>query len=351
MNKQVSVLAVIAILALGLGVWLIQSPSKDKFEASLLFDDLQKFANQVKSVEISNAQGVLFKAQKSGDSWLANFDPEQPAYPISQDKLADFVEIMMRLKLVEAKTSKSKNYARLGLQSIDIDDSMASLVIMKTNKQSWQVLVGNKVTLGEGHYILKPDDAQSWRTDKTINLPLDKFSWLKRPILPYQVQDIISISRVDSLDWHITKSANSDFYLINMPKDRELEYPSILNSIVSNLISLDFERLIRIDEAAVDEDAVDEEFTQSLKVLTQLEVNTAEQKIFQMVVSELDDKYYVNFTSKGPPDYWQKWYYQISNFSAKQLIKTLDDFLVEEIKTTIPSNNSTQAVDEGDSPN
>jgi hypothetical protein len=222
---------------------------------------------------------------------------------------------------------------------------------MKTNKQSWQVLVGNKVTLGEGHYILKPDDAQSWRTDKTINLPFDKFSWLKRPILPYQVQDIISISRVDSLDWHITKSANSDFYLINMPKDRELEYPSILNSIVSNLISLDFERLIRIDEAAVDEDAVDEEFTQSLKVLTQLEVNTAEQKIFQMVVSELDDKYYVNFTSKGPPDYWQKWYYQISNFSAKQLIKTLDDFLVEEITTTIPSNNSTQAVDEGDSPN
>jgi hypothetical protein len=356
MNKQVSVLAVIAILALGLGVWLIQSPSKDKFEASLLFDDLQKFANQVKSVEISNAQGVLFKAQKSGNSWLANFDPEQPAYPISQDKLADFVEIMMRLKLVEAKTSKSKNYARLGLQSIDIDDSMASLVIMKTNKQSWQVLVGNKVTLGEGHYILKPDDAQSWRTDKTINLPLDKFSWLKRPILPYQVQDIISISRVDSLDWHITKSANSDFYLINMPKDRELEYPSILNSIVSNLISLDFERLIRIDEDAVDEDAVDEaavdeEFTQSLKVLTQLEVNTAEQKIFQMVVSELDDKYYVNFTSEGLQDYWQKWYYQISSFSANQLIKTLDDFLVEEITTTIPSNNSTQTVDEGDSPN
>ena len=92
MNKQVSVLAVIAILAVGLGVWLSQSPSKDTFESELLFDDLQKFANQVDSVEITNAQGVLFSAKKLGENWLATFDPEQPVYPISQDKLADFVD-------------------------------------------------------------------------------------------------------------------------------------------------------------------------------------------------------------------------------------------------------------------
>ena len=149
---------------------------------------------------------------------------------------------MMRLKLVEAKTSKPKNYIRLGLQSIDSDDSMATLVTFKASDQSWQVLVGNKVTFGEGHYILKPEDAQSWRTDKTISLPIDKFSWLKQPILPFQEQDINSVSRVDSLNWQIAKSASGDFQLVNMPKDRELEYDSILNSIVSNLTSLNFEQ-------------------------------------------------------------------------------------------------------------
>jgi hypothetical protein len=338
MNKQVYALAVIAILALGLGVWLSQSPSKDKFIAGLLFDDLQEFANQVDSVEITNAQGVLFSAKKLGDSWLATVVPEQPVYPISQDKLAEFVETMMRAKLVEAKTSKSENYIRLGLQPIDIDDSMASLVTLKANENFWQVLVGNKATLGEGQYILKSDDVRSWRTDKTIYLPIDKYSWLKQPILPYQTQDIISVSRVDSLGWQITRAVGGEFQLVNMPKDEELEYASILNSIVNSLISLDFEQLFPVNEG----------FEQSLKVLTQLEVITAQQKTFQVVVSELDDEHFVNFISADQSKYWQKWYYQISNFSAQQLIKTLDDFLLQEPASERPSSPSFSVVEEGD---
>ena len=340
MNKQISVLAVIAILAVGTGVWLGQSSSKDKFEAGLLFNDLQEFANQVDSIEIANAQGVLFDAKKIGDRWLATIYPEQAVYPISQGKLAEFVETMMRAKLIEAKTNKPENYIRLGLQSIDIDDGMANLVTLKTDDNFWQVLVGNKVTLGEGQYILKSDDPRSWRTDKTIHLPIDKYSWLKQPILPYQAQDISSVSRVDSLGWKITRSVSGDFQLINMPKDKELEYASILNSIVSSLISLDFEQLV----------VADENFAQLSNVLTQLEVSTAKEKIFQVVVSELDDKHFVNFSSTGQAEYWQKWTYQISNFSAQQLIKTLDDFLVQG--NTITSNSDTilQTVDEGDSP-
>jgi hypothetical protein len=341
MNKQVFVLATIAILALGLGVWLNQSPSKNTFEAGFLFDDLQEFANQVDSVEITNAQGVLFSAQKLGDRWLATFDPKQPVYPVAQENLADFVETIMRSKLVEAKTSKSQNYIRLGLQSVDIEDSMASLVTLKAGERSWQVLIGNKVTAGEGHYILKPEDSQSWKTDNTIHLPIDNFSWLKQPILPYQAQDISSVARVDSLNWQIARSAGGGFYLINMPEDKELEYESILNSIVTNLTSLDFEQLVPVNK----------DFSQSLKILTQLEVSTIDEKIFQVVVSELDDKHFVNFSTREQSEYWQQWYYQISNFSAQQLIKTLDDFLAEENATESASNIISQAVEEGDSPN
>jgi hypothetical protein len=346
MNKQGSVLAAIAILALAFGIWLSQSPSKNKFEAGLLFDDLQEFANQLDSVEITNAQGVLFRAQKIADHWLATVNSEQLVYPISQGKLAGFVETMMHIKLVEAKTSKPQNYSRLGLQPIDITDSMATLVTLKKNDVSWQVLVGNKVTIGEGHYILKLDDARSWRTDKTINLPIDKFTWLKHPILPYQEQDISSISRVDSLDWQIVRSASGDFELINMPKGQKLEYDSILNSIVGSLTSLEFEQLLDVDEISADE-----YFTQSLTVLTQLEVSTTQENIFQVIVSEIDDKHFVNFNSNGPSQYWQKWYYQVSTFSAQQLIKTLDDFLAQDTPVTNASIHNSHAVDEGDSPN
>ncbi|WP_293751960.1 DUF4340 domain-containing protein [uncultured Paraglaciecola sp.] len=340
MNKQVSVLAVIAILAVGLGVWLSQPPSTHTFETELLFDDLQKMANQVDSVEITNAQGVLLSAKKSAENWLATIEPEQSVYPVSHDKLADLVETLMQAKLVEAKTRKPKNYIRLGLQSIDTQDSMATLVTIKASGNSWQVLVGNEVTFGEGHYILKPKDAQSWRTDKTISLPIDIFSWLKQPILPYQEQDINAVSRVDSLDWQIARSANGDFQLMNKPTDKELEYASILNSIVSNLTNLKFEQVL----------AANDEFTQSLKVLTQLEVTTTDETTFQVVVSELDGNHYVNFNVSDPSEYWQKGYFQVSNFSAQQLMKTTEDFLVEENNTTGDIDTSSKAVDEGDSP-
>jgi hypothetical protein len=217
---------------------------------------------------------------------------------------------------------------------------MATLVTFKANDKYWQVLVGNKVTLGEGHYVLKPEDSQSWRTDKTISLPIDKFLWLKHPILPFKDQDISSVSRVDSLNWQIERSASGDFQLIDIPKDKVLEYDGILNSVVSNLTSLNFESLL----------AANEDFVQSLKVLTQLKVATADQRTFHVIVSELEDKHFVNFSSNDQSEYWQKWYYQVSNFSAQQLIKTVDDFLAEENATTSNSDTSSQAVDEGDSP-
>lgn len=341
MKKQVPVLAAIATLAIGLGVWLSQLPSNDKFEADLLFDDLQKFANQVNSVEIKNAQGVLYNIKKTDDRWMATFEPERPAYPVSQTKLADFIKSMISTKLVEAKTSKQQNYARLGLQSIDMGDSMASLVTLKTDQKSWQVLVGSKVSLGNGQYVLKTGAIQSWKTDSAINLPIDNFSWLKKPILPYQAHDIRSISRVDSQKWHIVRSVSGDFELMNMPKKKELVYASILNSIVGSLTSLDFERIFVADEI----------FLKQIKILTQLEVSTQEKNVFQVVVSELDDKYLVSFSSDSNSEYWQQWYYQISNFSAKQLIRTSDDFLSNESTIVTNINKTYQSIEEGESPN
>lgn len=342
MNRQISILAVLAIITLGGGIWISQLPSSEQAEASHLFTDLNHLANEVNSVEITNAQGVLFRAKKVGDGWLANFDPYQPAYPVSKDKLADFVESAMQAKLVEAKTSKVQNYARLGLQDITMNDSLASLVILKTKNKSWQMLIGNQTSVGQGSYVRLPKTPQSWRTDKTITLPVDKYSWLEQPILPYQFNDIRTVSRTDNATWQMTKQeTDSDFELIDMPKDRGLKYDSILNSVVSSLTSLNFEAL----------QSTDEYFVSTLEVLTELEVSTLKGIAFQVTVSKLGDKHFVNFNSNGSTDYWQQWHYQVSNFSAQQLIKTLDDFLAEEVSAENDTELNVKAVDEGESPN
>ncbi len=69
-----------------------------------------------------------------------------------------------------------------------------------------------------------------------------------------------------------------------------------------------------------------------------------------MVVSELNDKHLINFSSDGNSEYWQQWYYQISNLSAQQLIRTLNDLLAEENTTLSSTKNTRQSVEEGESP-
>ncbi|WP_299075507.1 DUF4340 domain-containing protein [uncultured Paraglaciecola sp.] len=340
MNKFLATLLVMATVSVGLVVWLTQPSFKDNFETKLLFDDLQTLAHQVDSVEIANAQGIVFSAKRIGERWLGTFDIEQNVYPISRTKLASFVDTIMHAKLLEAKTRKPKNYRRLGLQPISNEDSMASFVTIKAGSHVWQVLVGNKVTNGQGQYVLIANDPQSWRIDKTIRLPIDKYSWLKQPILPYEPQNIASISRVDNNRWQIERSVSGDFQLLNKPKNKELAYQGILNSIVDSLTSVNFEKLLSVDESVI----------QSIKILTQLEVTTAEDQLFKLVVSEKDGQYFVNFSSDNQLEYWHMWHYQISHFSAQQLIKTLDDFLAKPNTASSDDTSQPDVVEEGDSP-
>jgi hypothetical protein len=321
MKKQVLVLAILVFLALDVSVWLIQKSTPNPNESSPLFGELGDIAHAIDKVEIENAQGIVFHGKKFGDRWIATFDPELAAYPVAQRKLAEFTQSLAQADVEEAKTNKPEKHIRLGLQSIDVTDSLATLVRFTAGAKSWQVLVGNKASLGDGSYVRKPDQSQSWRTEKSFILPVDKFSWLQQPILPFKVKDIGSVSRVDKQKWQIIKNTStSNFELKNMPQDKDLQYPSILNALVSSVTNLNFEQLAPIDPPL-----------KNLQLLTQLEITITAGEVFQVVLSRVGDRYYANFTSTRPEQMWQKWYYQLSSFSAEQLIKTVDDFLIEKI--------------------
>lgn len=347
MSKQVSVLAFIAALALGLGVWLNQTQTNTTYESSLLLADFHKHASQVDSVQIDNAQGTLFSAQMLDGQWLVTFDTEQPVYPVAFEDLSAFVTTMMEAQLIEAKTSKPKNFNRLGLQGIDKEDSLARLVSLEANGHTWRVLVGNSASVGEGSYVRLPEDNQSWRTDLSISLPTDQYAWLKQPVLPYSAENIQSISSVDieGADWQMLRQApTDDFQLSTLPADRSLQYEGVLQSFVSSLTSLDFERLQMDDETLLP----------SLETLATLEIVTLDDVVFQATISKLHDQHYIRFTSETLSEYWLNWRYQISHFSAQQLIKSNEDFLASiEVEDTVGNDVSqeVQVIEEGESPN
>jgi hypothetical protein len=76
-------------------------------------------------------------------------------------------------------------------------------------------------------------------------------------------------------------------------------------------------------------------------------VSTEDKNVFQVVISELNDKHLVSFSSESNPEYWQQWYYQVSKLSAKQLVRTSNDFLANENTILSNINKTDKNIEEG----
>lgn len=341
MKKQLIFLSLVVVLALtAMSSLLLQNQPVEPGKR-LLFADLD--GNQLVEITLENAQGVLLQIINNDGVWMAEIEGLDKPYPVAQEKLSEFVSNLNSVTLFEAKTSKPKNYPRLGLQDITADDSQATLITLKASNQQWQVLVGNLAASGTGHYTRKPSESSSWLLSKAINLPTERFQWLKQPILDFDVSSVQRIAMSGENPWEITKTTSGDgqFQLMDLPDGRTLKYAAVLDGLVDNLVGIRFDSL----------QPYVPEIWQSFDIQSVLSVDTLQGKQFTLTTALLEDTYYlmISDSSASPSHYWQNAIYTISSFSAGQLNKSIEDFLSELEEPT--SNSTLPAIDEGESPN
>ena len=342
MNKQLGLLLLVTLIAVGAGVWLTYQAQPGNQDPQVLYVDGHKKAAGITAVQLRNSQGSLLQAELIDGQWMARFDEFATTYPLNKNALAEFIQSLTQARLIEAKTSKKDNYHHLGLEAIDNQDSLAVEVSILSNDSivPWQVLIGNKVVGAPGTYVRMPNDAKSWKIDQTIEVPTSKFDWLKRPILDLSAKDLTMITRTDTKGWSISRQDEGEFALNGMPKGRELRYPGIVSALVDSVLELDFEQLLPLGD----------EQWQKAKIISRLNIKTRAEQQLQLKVASLDNQYFVQFSSEQLPGYWSDWTYQISSFHAQQLTKTLEDFLAELPQASEPAKVQAE-VEEGDSPN
>lgn len=344
MNKQLGLLFLITVLALGLGVWLTQNVEHSAADSVVLFDKGFEKVPEVTALELKNSQGNLLQAKLVDGQWMAKLNEVSPMYPLDKSKLANFFNALVHAKLLEAKTSKKENYHHLGVESIDDMDSLATLVSLSINGESepWSVLIGNKVDSGQGNYVRRPTSLQSWKIDKTIELPDNAFAWLLRPALPLNETDIRSVSRIDRETWTIVKTDDDEkFALETLPAGRELRYPGIVEAMVSSLLELDFEAVLPLDDAR----------WQNAQVIAKLSILTQDNQGILAQVALVDGDYLLQFSSEKMSGTWLNWTYQITSFTAQQLIKSNEDFLTALPEKAKKVSSAKADIEEGESPN
>lgn len=341
MNKQILPIAIIAIIASAAAyLLLMEKPVLDE-TPKVLFEDFGANADKLLSIKISNADGTLLTATKGMGNWLAHVDKLSNPYPVNQDSLKNLVEAMALSKIRERKTAKQAFFSRLGLQPLEAEDSQATLLEFSDGKKVWELLIGNKASSGSGHFVRLPDQTQTWLLDTTFPIPADQNSWLKETIFEIEPEHVLSVKRVDEKNWEIT-ATNSDeqtYTLENMPEDRELKYPGVVEGMITNLVSLSFDDLYAADSLALSADQ---------KVAT-LEVSLANGNLHVIELYSVEEDFYlsVNTAELESEHYWKGILYKLSSFTAGQLNKTLDDFL-QEIESE--EDSVVSSLDEGEAP-
>jgi Domain of unknown function (DUF4340) len=191
--SQTRLLALVlaAVLAVA-GGWYFGTATQPVQRASidngkLMFPDLIAKLKDARRIEITNKGNVTVIELKNG-VWGVN---DRGGYPAQETKLRGLLTGLTELRIVEPRTSDAAEYARLGLED-PTKDSKGTANLLRVldgdGKPIVALIVGHRRTrtqsdVPEEVYVRRPDEAQSWLAEGSVQADGDPQTWLDRNII------------------------------------------------------------------------------------------------------------------------------------------------------------------------
>lgn len=342
----------LGVVALAVGASLLNAnKGETEFQQQALLSLASSSVNlnDVTQVVVSNAeQSELTKADKVLQEWqLANLG----GHPAEVSSLADFMKALSNAKVVELKTNKTEKFHRLGLRDISQPDSKATQIQLTAGDRTVTLLVGTEAKSGLGQYVRFANQNQTYLINSSIPLPKAGADWLKADILDLDFDQVrkLKVTEADKLlvsvkrDLVAVEDATSEQEMPLTEKDKfrladnfvldgmegQLQYPSILDGLVRNLVGLEAKGVIREQKASFQlSHTLTLEFADDTQVtaIEEQAVKSQSLDLFKEPLGEDESNYWVHLRGS-------KWWYQVSDFDYKQLIKGKGDYLEAEAES------------------
>jgi hypothetical protein len=365
MQKQIVAMAVLVVL-LALGVFMLSKQDQQKkaglLNVPLISYDMHAPSNinehavastggmgnaqqdVIQSITLLKGNEVLLDAFQADGAWLSSHLSEETPYPLNVDALSGLVRDLLSAQIIEKKSAKASQHARLGLLSVDAQDAVSVLVRISSSKHQIEVLLGNDARHTLGQYVRFNDQDQMLLINKQIMLPADKYAWLNPELFSLEQEDILSVTRVDKLisadkiqktpqiqdaQWQIIRMPKGEWSLKDMPANSALAYESVLSNYLSTLTALSFDAVEPIQVNAL------------MQVLLELHIETpahssdiSHKHILRLV--RLDEgnsnksDLFLQIEGKGEFMRFNDWQYRIPEYQIEELIKSQQDFIGTE---------------------
>lgn len=320
MNVRIVLLTVLVAVAGG-AAWLLSHDNAEVVQTGpvILFAELASSADQVDGVTIENSEGIVFKADRKSGKWLARHLAAEQGFPVDTKALSTLISKLAQANIIERKTSKAKNYPKLGVENLAEQNAQSTLVTVTQGNQSWQALVGNIAKSQRGTFVRLPGNQASLLIDQVLRPPAASADWLTEKVLPFAADDLqqvelmrnaaapLVLARVSAGEgsWQIDTSAG------NQPPIRrdQLAYPGVVGQTVAELTAFRYLAVEPYNRTRFDA------LTQAGTVTFTLTDNT---QVFAHI-SEVDElgQYRIWFDTDQPGAWLSDWIFVVSGYQGR----------------------------------
>jgi hypothetical protein len=208
-----------------------------------LVPGLKEHINDISKIIVTTADDTgPTTIERDGDQWLVK---DKGGFPADVGKLRAILLDIADARKLEEKTANPERFAELGVDGPGADGTL--LQISGANFE-YSVIIG-KVAQTKNRYARLADVEQSWLIDKNPDLPTSSGGWLAADLLDIDLSRIQSAAIVhhdgETISFDRQSAEDQNFTVNDIPKGRELSYPTVANGIAGVLKDLQLEDVRR----------------------------------------------------------------------------------------------------------
>ena len=258
---KTSTLTKMALLAGGLLLAVVFMKNSGKPSEAALSSDapvvpgLSAELNSVSAIKLTGASNTpIITLKRTDKGWVAS---SIDGYGADVAKIRDYLIKLSEAKIREAKTANPASYAKLGVEDLTAADAKGIMLELEGTKTPVKLILGSIAgTGGQGVYVRKPGEKQSYLASGQIRPEASVNSWIQAEITNIAVNRVQEVTITpptgDKLVVRKAKAEDPDWAVLNVPKGKELSSPSIGNQLAGTLDALRLESVLPAAQAEPD---------------------------------------------------------------------------------------------------
>ena len=238
-GRRVGALLVAALVIIALGLWSASRKvqNMETGAGAPVLKALKAQLNEVSEVRIAKGDGSRATLRKQPTGWVVG----EREYPADASRVRKLLIDLGSLATVEAKTNDAAKYSQLGVEDVSSPTASGTRIEAVTPEKVNGVIVGKTSGMKSG-YVRATDSKQSMLATPIIQAEADPKRWLDTALVD------IADARVKEVEMFPAtgpsfkatreKKEQGDFTVPSLPKGRELQTPSAVNPLATNLALL-----------------------------------------------------------------------------------------------------------------